>query len=145
MTARRELTQAVVEAARYFLSHDICHQPAGLPTCDGIPPLKAAMFSLDACTEPDLAALDAAVAEAVEAYFRASPIVLVTNQYSDGKWVSVVDAVKARRAALKPRARYTVDPNSTLPVRVTVYDTHESRPLSPPEVAALLNEKEAAK
>jgi hypothetical protein len=139
MTARRELTQAVVEAARYFLSHDICHQPAGLPTCDGIPPLKAAMFSLDACTEPDLAALDAAVAEAVEAYFRASPIVLVTNQYSDGKWVSVVDAVKARRAAMFPKPRYEALYQLPLTViRDSITGTH----FTAKEACTLLNSKE---
>jgi hypothetical protein len=96
--------------------------------------------ALDACTEPDLDALNAAVAEAVRLF------VDRTLEHPPFLWaqdlIDIKDAELARREALAPKPRYTVEPNSTLPVRVVVYDTKESRPLSPPEVAALLNEKE---
>jgi hypothetical protein len=88
--------------------------------------------------QPDLAALNAAVAEAVEVYANRHPNAFEAC-LAPREFKVIVDANRVRRAAMQPKPRYTVEPNSTVPVRVVVYDTHESRPLSPPEVAALLN------
>jgi hypothetical protein len=88
---------------------------------------------------PDLDALNAAVAEAVR-------VMVQKGRWATGSGLEdiqrVVNASRALDAALAMKPRYVVEPNSTVPVRVVVYDTHESRPLSPPEVAALLNAKE---
>jgi hypothetical protein len=53
--------------------------------------------------------------------------------------VSVVDAVKARRAALAPKPRYELAPCRT------ILDRHTGDLLTVIEAVALLNEKEAAK
>jgi hypothetical protein len=91
---------------------------------------------------PDLAALNAAVAEAVENLCKRWDELdhVEGDNYQHGPLTDKVRTVnRARRAAMQPKPRYVVEPNSTVPVRVVVYDTHKSRPLSPPEVAALLN------
>jgi len=125
---RRELKDAVVEAARMLTKCGHWY--------DATQATVNAVRALDACTEPDLDALDHAVAEAVEAYITRGGIP------RPDLWKRIEVAYEARRTALAPKPRYTVEPNSTLPVRVVVYDTQESRPLTPPEVAALLNQKE---
>jgi hypothetical protein len=132
---RRELTDAVVEAAKVAVKEHFARWGMA-STAPGTIALKETVAALDACTEPDLDALDHAVAEAVEAYITRGGIP------RPDLWKRIEVAYEARRAALAPKPRYTVEPNSTLPVRVVVYDTQESRPLTPPEVAALLNQKE---
>ena len=122
MSSRRELKDAVVEAARQWVRvFDDCGWTPGSKHTD----LIAVVRALDACTEPDLD--NAAVAEAVE-------------EWQNGRcnFVAVLDVLHARRAALKPKPRYQVRSSSY------IYDSALSRNLTVVETAALLN-KEADK
>jgi hypothetical protein len=142
---RRELTQAVVEAARVYAGRN--------PDCSLNPQgqvVARAVRALEACTEPDLDALDAAVAQAVDEYREKAPSVFRTPPRTPevrSHWEKVVAATDARRAALKPKPRYrvlTVYPTYHGPF-VAVHDTRDGRDLTADEVFTLLNEKEAAK
>jgi hypothetical protein len=89
------------------------------------------MFSLDSCTEPDLDALNARVAEAVDVW---------DDDRCDGKkYTRLHEAVIARRAALAPKPRY----EATDATRIL--DNQTGYLLTANCIAMLLNEKEAAK
>jgi hypothetical protein len=141
----REVLCAVLDHASYALQNgcmDTRLQRAAIAyrnatTADAARSLKEDATRVEH-VGPDLAALNAAVADAVEVYLNRD----MGSGTAAVKWLEIEKATDARRAAMQPKPRYTVEPNSTVPVRVVVYDTHESRPLSPPEVAALLNAKE---
>jgi hypothetical protein len=122
MTTRRELTQAVIEAARMVsVARDNRHFVYAK-----IDHLTALFCALDSCTEPDLAALDEAVAQAVEEYDR-------TLYRFEGE---IRNALDARRAALKPKPRYRAAHNGV------IIDDNLNIPMLAEEVAALLNAKE---
>jgi hypothetical protein len=133
---RRELTQAVIQSAKNVTQVSVGGFGKGVLEVSRhkFCILSDLLDALDACTEPDLAALNAAVAEAVEEYVVVSPSALdKTNQPS--RWVIAIDAINARRAALAPKPRYEVN-------LLGVYDHKGRRFMQPEEVAALLNEKE---
>jgi hypothetical protein len=121
---RRELKDAVVEAARPLVNHVTRYQLAAA---------EDAFRALDACTEPDLDALNAAVAEAAES--------MVLRWESEGfhnlpssPENTVRLAILARRAAMQPKPRYEVN-------LLGVYDHKNLRFLQPEEIAALLNKE----
>jgi len=121
---RRELKDAVVEAARPLVNHVTRYQLAAA---------EDAFRALDACTEPDLDALNAAVAEAAES--------MVLRWESEGfhnlpssPENTVRLAILARRAAMQPKPRYEALGNAW-----TIFDNHEQKYLLPPKVADLLN------
>ena len=121
---RRELKDAVVEAARPLVNHVTRYQLAAA---------ENAFRALDACTEPDLDALNAAVAEAAES--------MVLRWESEGfhnlpssPENTVRLAILARRAAMQPKPRYEVN-------LLGVYDHKNLRFLQPEEIAALLNKE----
>jgi hypothetical protein len=132
---RRDLTQAVVEAAMVYAGRN--------PYCSLNPQgqvVARAVRALEACTEPDLDALDAAVAQAVEMH---DEKLLREGGMSSRLRQAALDY----RAALKPKPRYrvlTVYPTYHGP-SVAVHDTRDGRDLTADEVLTLLNEKEAAK
>ena len=72
MSSRRELKDAVVEAARVQVAAQRTRGHHDVGRADVV--LSRSVDALDACTEPDLDALNAAVAEAVEAYLVAHPL-----------------------------------------------------------------------
>jgi len=86
--------------------------------------------------QPDLDALNAAVAEAVERHAKAHADDYVPGKYPwSREWNDVADALLARREALKPKARYTANDG-------IVRDTRTGEYLSTYDCADLLNEKE---
>jgi len=90
--------------------------------------------NLNVSPQPDLAALDHAVAEAVEAYITRGGIP------RPDLWKRIEDAYNARRAALKPKPRYEAlqAPVCMTVIRNTLTGVHYTAE----EVAALLNQKE---
>jgi hypothetical protein len=128
---RRELTQAVFRAARIYEAAR--SGPQFFIGSKG-EAVAASIRALDACTEPDLAALDAAVAQAVEMHDE-------KLLRAGGMSPRLRQAALDYRAALKPRARYE-DLGACIPI---IRDRQKCINLTPHEVAALLNEKEAAK
>jgi hypothetical protein len=91
---RRELKDAVVEAAR---EHTECKGGVQRMVKVDIN-LHRASHALDACTEPDLDALNAAVAEAVETYMVKWPHMDIKANCNE--WTTIIEACRARRAAL---------------------------------------------
>jgi len=84
--------------------------------------------NLNVSLQPDLAALDHAVAEAMEAYITRGGIP------RPDLWKRIEVAYEARRAALAPNPRYEEHCESC-----GIYDRQEKRRLTQKEVAALLN------
>jgi len=121
---RRELKDAVVEAAR---EHTECK--GGVPRMVKVDiNLHRASHALDACTQPDLDALNAAVAEEAD-----------KCDWSLVQWPDLnpfIGAVRARRAAMLPKPRYEALGNAW-----TIFDNHEQKYLLPPKVADLLNKE----
>jgi hypothetical protein len=142
MRTRRELTQAVVEAAKQSTtpSYHCGTYTATLVPENDVLALKDAIRALDACTEPDLAELDAAVAQAVEEWYDAKKKAHYGTQDLDA-WrddlSNVYRAESSRRAALKPRYEAT---DAT-----RILDNQTGYLLTANCIAMLLNEKEAAK
>jgi hypothetical protein len=133
MTTRRELTQAVVEAARRIVARYKCGLPADMACKPDKQALINASDALDACTEPDLAALDEAVAEAVEEY---RDTMRKNKPGLNDAWEEVCSTIDARREALKPNPRYRAAHNGV------IIDDNLNIPMLAEEVAALLNAKE---
>jgi hypothetical protein len=119
---RRELKDAVVEAAR---EHTECK--GGVPRMVKVDiNLHRASHALDACTEPDLDALNAAVAEEAD-----------KCDWSLVQWPDLnpfIGAVRARRAAMKPKPRYAA-------LEFGIRDHLKNITLTQNDVAALLNER----
>jgi hypothetical protein len=90
--------------------------------------VREALVALSVPDKPDLAALNAAVAEAVEEYDK------IMYRFSG----PVRDALDARRAAMKPRPRYEALPTA----HTVMLDYHTGEQLNALQVAALLNAKE---
>ena len=134
MSSRRELKDAVVEAARVQVAAQRTRGHHDVGRADVV--LSRSVDALDACTEPDLDALNAAVAEAVEAHSVERPYSYVTIT-ATGAWHRVVEAHNALRTALLPKPRYEALGNAW-----TIFDNHEQKYLLPPKVAALLNKEE---
>jgi hypothetical protein len=135
---RRQQVTTPAERAVIDAANEYAHQ-AGLR--DGTGSIVRAVRALDACTEPDLDALDHAVAEAVEAYREYSPNVfgvVPATPEARSRWGSVVSALEARRAALAPKPRYEACPEK----HVVMWDRQTREYLNPLQVAALLNERE---
>jgi hypothetical protein len=108
VTTRREAVNAVIEAARaacgaviYGKTIEECNERG-----TALGAIRASVRALDACTEPDLDALNAAVAEAVEAHARRHPASF-TERPAMSTWGAIADARNARRAAMTPKPRYT--------------------------------------
>jgi hypothetical protein len=136
MTTRRELTQAVVEAARKLNNKwtDYGYVTGNTYTHSVLTDsLRHAVRALDACTEPDLDALDAAVVQAVEMHDE-------KLLRAGGMSPRLRQAALDYRAALKPRARYEAT-NETC----SIFDRSLGYHVRPSAVATLLNAKEAAK
>jgi hypothetical protein len=93
----------------------------------------AAEAAFSAPPQPDLAALDAAVAEAADKWVDAFSYTEMETWCSDSR--NLRSTALAKRAALKPKPRYEVN-------LLGVYDHKERRFMQPEEVAALLNAKE---
>lgn len=134
---RRELTDAVLEAAKNLTSVTAASDCKMTVSSFRFCALLDALDALAACREPDLAALDHAVAEAVEAYAVAHPDGLYAS-LAPKEWKAIVVWRDARREALKPKPRYEAHP-APLAHSVGVWDNQEKRYLPQSEVAALLN------
>ena len=124
--------RAVLEAAKTYV-----HAWDAPRTCDTESRLlREAVHTLDAePPQPDLDALNAAVAEAVEAYLVAHPSARDPKGQPD-EWIVSLSTLLARRAALLPKPRYEALGNAW-----TIFDNHEQKYLLPPKVAALLNKE----
>jgi hypothetical protein len=97
--------------------------------------LREAVHTLDAePPQPDLDALNAAVAEAVETYMVKWPHMDIKANCNE--WTTIIEACRARRAALAPKPRYEALGNAW-----TIFDNHEQKYLLPPKVADLLNKE----
>jgi uncharacterized protein with von Willebrand factor type A (vWA) domain len=131
---RRELKDAVVEAARVQVAAQRTRGHHDVGRADVV--LSRSVDALDACTEPDLDALNAAVAEAAEEYVFVTPAAL-DKEFQPARWVIAIDAINARRAAMLPKPRYEALGNAW-----TIFDNHEQKYLLPPKVADLLNKAE---
>jgi hypothetical protein len=116
---RREHELAVIEAAMEY---------ARMASFGAI---FNAIRALDACTEPDLVALNAAVAETDEAHYALAERGGFDLHVTD----ALITARKARREALKPKVRYCGE-------GCTVYDRERKTHLTMTEVTALLNAQE---
>jgi hypothetical protein len=130
---RRELTQAVIEAAQIAVKEHFARWGMA-STAPGTTALKDAARALDACTEPDLDALNAAVGGAVEAYLVVTPSAK-NKEFQPPRWVAVIDAAAARRAAMKPRPRYEAANFGS------IFDRERQTYLTQTEIVALLNER----
>jgi hypothetical protein len=129
MTTRRELEQAVIEAANVIDAFPAFDPARGLPGgfILAVNRLRDATGDLRrAPPQPDLAALNAAVAQAVEEYDR-------TLYRFEGE---IRNALDARHEALKPKPRYRAAHNGV------IIDDNLNIPMLAEEVAALLNAKE---
>jgi len=126
---RRELKDAVVEAARQWVRvFDDCGWTPGSKHTD----LIAVVRALDACPEPDLDDLNAAVAEAVEEWWMED----ATPRMQGEKWARLITARNTRYDALKPKPRYR--PATAVGF---VYDAETGHNLTAGDVLALLNER----
>jgi hypothetical protein len=132
---RRELTQAVVEAAKNVTQVAVGGFGNGVLEVSRhkFCTLSDLLKALDACTEPDLDALDAAVVQAVEEYVIAHPLTM-DKEHQLSRWVSAINAINARRAALKPKPRYEAAPAG-------IRDNHTFQTYTLEYVAHLLNER----
>jgi hypothetical protein len=126
---RREAEKAVIEAAKEATHFWRMERTGSSLMAQNI---RATVDTLNACAAPDLDALNAAVAEAYEAW-------VTRNAPGGTESVVLHEAVVARREALKPRPRY-----APIPVTgVVILDNNTGNALNTLEVAALLNAKEA--
>ena len=123
--------RAVLEAAKTYV-----HAWDAPRTCDTESRLlREAVHTLDAePPQPDLDALNAAVAEAVETYMVKWPHMDIKANCNE--WTTIIEACRARRAALAPKPRYEALGNAW-----TIFDNHEQKYLLPPKVADLLNKE----
>jgi hypothetical protein len=150
LTTRREAERAVVEAAKKVYEHidpsakhSICGEfPAR--ECSALKELLNAARALDAlpADAPDLDALNAAVAEAVEGHARAFPDLFTRRNYDAPEWTTVITAHNARRAALTKKPRYEEYGQPKASTTYGIFDNAAQRALPMSEVAALLNERE---
>jgi hypothetical protein len=124
---RRELELAVIEAARVALKEHFSRFGMA-STASGTIALKESVCALDACTEPDLDALNASVAEAVEEQYQFTTV-----------HPEVRAAMDARREAIKPKPRWVV---SAYNGRMFIIDSAEHKSYTADGVAALLNAQE---
>jgi hypothetical protein len=127
---RRELTQAVFRAARIYEAARSGPQFFIVSKGEAV---AASIRALDACTEPDLDALDAAVAQAVEEWWMED----AKPRMQGERWARLIAARNGRYDALKPRARYEACSEKN----VVVWDRQTREYLNPLQVAALLNER----
>ena len=128
------MKDAVVEAAKVAVKEHFARWGMA-STAPGTIALNESVRALDACTQPDLDALNAAVAEAAES--------MVLRWESEGfhnlpssPENTVRLAILARRAAMQPKPRYEALGNAW-----TIFDNHEQKFLLPPKVADLLNKE----
>lgn len=121
---KREVKQAVIAAARKVIKD--WENPRYVVLA--VQEMRTHVRALDELPdEPDLDALNAAVAEALDAWQDANG-----SQQTVDTWKRTSAALAARREALRPKERYTSGAGF-------VYDNLAGHTLTPKEVAALLN------
>ena len=136
---RREAEKAVLEAVRMHdrkaLEHEGHLSPRLRQAALDYRATLTTDDNLNICTEPDLDALNAAVAEAGEAY---RDRMRKNRPGLNDAWEVTCQAIDARRAALAPKPRYEAVPN----VFTVILDHVKKEYLNTIQVAALLNAKE---
>ena len=123
---RREAERAVIEAAQVAVKERFARWGMA-STAPGTIALKESVDALRVCTEPDLDALNAAVAEAADDWRR-----------GHANFDALANTFAAHRAALAPKVRYEASREGV----ILDHKTHSY--LRAEEVAALLNERKDA-